>query len=183
MSLPLPVLDRIEIASPCTASWDEMTGTDRVRFCGQCQLQVYNLSAMSRDEAQRLLGETPERLCVRLYRRTDGTMLTQDCPRGLEAVRRAACKALVATTAKVAAVLALFLGPLCLLWGDRIRDTARSRLGNREPFQTILSWFDPPAPQVFMGAPVPTVLPPGGAVMGEVCPPGKPAPAEVLQPK
>src|SRR4051812_47184360 len=40
----LPLLDRITIASPCTASWDDMAGDDRVRFCASCQKDVYNLS-------------------------------------------------------------------------------------------------------------------------------------------
>ena len=44
-------LEIIEIASPCTASWDAMHGDNRVRFCDQCNLHVYNLSAMSRQEA------------------------------------------------------------------------------------------------------------------------------------
>src|SRR5690348_11198318 len=48
----LPLLDRIQIASPCEASWDAMNGDDRVRFCGLCEKNVYNLSAMTRDEAE-----------------------------------------------------------------------------------------------------------------------------------
>jgi hypothetical protein len=42
----MPNLDEIEIATPCPASWEAMTGDDRSRFCGQCRLNVYNLSAM-----------------------------------------------------------------------------------------------------------------------------------------
>jgi hypothetical protein len=85
--IPLP-LDRISVASPCTASWDEMRGDDRVRFCGHCQLNVYNLSAMTRQAAEQLVAQREGRLCVRFYRRTDDTVLTPDCPRGLEALRR-----------------------------------------------------------------------------------------------
>ena len=29
-----------------------MTGDDRVRFCGQCRLHVYDISALTRDEFQ-----------------------------------------------------------------------------------------------------------------------------------
>jgi hypothetical protein len=64
-----------------------MFGSDRVRFCGQCSLNVYNLSAMTRDEAESLIARTEGRLCVRFYRRVDGSILTQDCPVGLAAVR------------------------------------------------------------------------------------------------
>jgi len=37
---------------------------------------------------ERLLGSRPERWCGRFYRRADGTILTQDCPRGLQKVVR-----------------------------------------------------------------------------------------------
>src|SRR5450432_1276774 len=39
-------LDRVSIAAPCSADWDSMPGTDRVRHCSQCNKNVYNLSAM-----------------------------------------------------------------------------------------------------------------------------------------
>jgi len=65
-----------------------MIGTDRVRFCGQCSLNVYNLSAMTRDEAESLIAANEGRLCIRFYRRGDGSIITQDCPVGLRAVRQ-----------------------------------------------------------------------------------------------
>src|SRR5437867_538664 len=52
------VLDQIRIASPCSASWDAMEGGDRVRFCAHCQKNVYNLSDMSRREAEKLGRES-----------------------------------------------------------------------------------------------------------------------------
>src|SRR5262249_46221013 len=57
-----------------------MEGDDRVRFCGRCRKNVYNLSEMTEAEAQRLLVDKEGRLCARLYRRRDGTVLTKDCP-------------------------------------------------------------------------------------------------------
>jgi hypothetical protein len=85
------VLENVSIAKPCPASWDRMRGNDRVRFCDGCQLNVYNISAMSAADAARLVAETEGRLCLRFYRRADGTILTQDCPVGLAArVRRQA---------------------------------------------------------------------------------------------
>lgn len=77
------MLDRIKIASPRTADWEQMKGTDRVRFCGECRKNVFNLSAMTRREAGDLLKQTNGNLCARLYRRADGTVLTEDCPVGL----------------------------------------------------------------------------------------------------
>lgn len=81
-------LDNVKIAAPCRADWNEMTGSDRVRFCGECKLNVYNLSAMTRFEAESLLVNAESRLCVRFYRRKDGTILTKNCPVGFRAVKR-----------------------------------------------------------------------------------------------
>jgi hypothetical protein len=83
----LPLLESIRIASPCNASWDEMKGDDRVRFCGHCEKNVYNLSGMAREEAERLVAQN-DSICVRLYKRADGTVLTQDCPVGVRKRRR-----------------------------------------------------------------------------------------------
>src|SRR5271168_2089129 len=80
------MLDRVSIAAPCAADWDSMPGTDRVRHCAQCGKNVYNLSAMTRREAEGLLRETEGRLCVRLFRRADATILTENCPAGLRAI-------------------------------------------------------------------------------------------------
>jgi hypothetical protein len=82
------MLDRLSIAAPCTADWDQMPGTDQVRHCSQCNKNVYNLSAMTRCQAEALLRETEGRLCARLYRRADGTILTENCPAGLRAMGR-----------------------------------------------------------------------------------------------
>lgn len=79
------ILDKIKIARPCPASWEEMAGDDRVRHCSECNLNVYNLSAMTRVEAEQWLLQKEGRLCVRLYRRRDGSVITRDCPHGLRA--------------------------------------------------------------------------------------------------
>ena len=88
MSRTVSLVQRIEIASPCPVSWDSMTGDDQVRFCGQCQLNVYNFAEMSAEEGERLILEKEGKLCARIYRRRDGTILTRDCPVGLAALRR-----------------------------------------------------------------------------------------------
>lgn len=95
--LRLPVLDNIKVAAPCTADWEQMVGDDRVRHCDQCKLDVYNLSGMTRDEAEALITGRVGRLCVRFYRRTDGTVLTNDCPVGV--TRRRRRRLLLATAA------------------------------------------------------------------------------------
>ena len=82
-------LDHLRIATPCSADWDQMFSfeDERVRFCSQCNLNVYNLSGMSRQEAEALITKTEGRLCVRFYRRADGSVLTQNCPVGLKAIK------------------------------------------------------------------------------------------------
>ncbi|MGB3968464.1 MAG: hypothetical protein WBO45_17140 [Planctomycetota bacterium] len=89
------LLDGISIASPCSADWNQMTGDDRRRFCAQCKLHVHDLSGMTADAAMALLRQTGKgRVCVRFFRRTDGTVLTRDCPVGLrQKLRRAWARA------------------------------------------------------------------------------------------
>lgn len=85
-------VDRIRVASPCDASWDDMTpiGDDgRTRHCVTCDLAVHDLAAYTAVEVDSLLRQHEgRRLCVNLYRRADGRVLTRDCPVGLEAVNR-----------------------------------------------------------------------------------------------
>jgi hypothetical protein len=75
----LPVLPNIRIAAPCTADWNAMSGDERMRACGSCNKNVYNLSNMTRDEAEALIIAKEGKLCVRYYRRTDGTIILKDC--------------------------------------------------------------------------------------------------------
>jgi hypothetical protein len=100
-------LDKVSVATPCPADWDRMVGGDRVRFCFQCELNVYNLSAMSRDDAESLIARTEGRLCVRFYRRKDGSIITGDCPVGLRALKR---RALIIKRAFVSSVLGFLAG-------------------------------------------------------------------------
>ncbi len=88
-------LDRISIASPCSADWSQMQGDDRRRFCADCKLHVHDLSRMSTDAAMDLLRQSAQgRVCVRFYRRADGRVLTRDCPVGLrQKLRRAVARA------------------------------------------------------------------------------------------
>ncbi len=97
----LPLLDRVSVASPCPARWEEMTGTDQARFCGECKKNVYNLSAMTRDQAEAFLSQA-ESPCVRFYQRTDGTIITSDCPVGIGRKRRRTLFASMAATAVAA---------------------------------------------------------------------------------
>ena len=100
-------LKHLRIASPCTADWEGMVGDERRRFCGQCELHVYNLSGLTRREAEDLITRAEGRLCLRFYRRADGTVLTRDCPVGLRAVRRRISRL---ATATLSTILGFFSG-------------------------------------------------------------------------
>lgn len=68
-----------------------MVGDERTRHCAECNLNVHNLSAMSAEQVRTLVVASQvsgSRLCGRFYRRADGTVITQDCPRGLRAATR-----------------------------------------------------------------------------------------------
>lgn len=84
-----------------------MSGDDKVRFCGLCNLNVYNISAMSGAEAERLIAGTEGRLCAKLYRRPDGTIITADCPARWRALKR---RASFVAGATLTALLSLFGG-------------------------------------------------------------------------
>jgi hypothetical protein len=97
-------IDRMRVASPCPTSWDAMKGDNRARYCDLCDLHVYNISELTRKEVTKLIAEKEGRICARLYKRTDGTVLTKDCPVGLRAIRRRVSRA---TAATLTAVLSL----------------------------------------------------------------------------
>jgi hypothetical protein len=103
-------IDRLRIAEPCQAAWDEMAGDERVRHCTLCSLNVYNFAEMTRDEVRQLLVRTEGRVCARLYRRADGTVLTRDCPAGLRALRRRASRIAAAVIAALLTLPSLAFG-------------------------------------------------------------------------
>ena len=145
----LPVLPNIRVASPCTADWKAMTpvdaDTERVRHCGDCNKNVYNLSQMTRDEAEALILAKEGRLCVRYFQRKDGTILLKDCTVGVANGRK---RRVIAAGA--AALLASAGGAALMLRGDdtRMAATIATEPGD-EPCQTRHSMAnadDPPPP-------------------------------------
>jgi hypothetical protein len=103
-------MESLHIAVPCQASWEGMAGDERVRHCTLCSLNVYNFAEMTRDEVRELLVRTEGRVCARLYRRADGTVLTRDCPVGLRALRRRASRVAAALFAALVSLPALAFG-------------------------------------------------------------------------
>jgi len=100
-------LSHVRVSAPCRADWTRMRGNERVRFCDGCSMNVYNLSNMTKKDAESLIMSTEGRLCVRYYHRGDGTILTDNCPVGLRALKR---RLSGFTRAVVSSVLSFFAG-------------------------------------------------------------------------
>lgn len=147
MNATLTVLENIRVASPCTASWEQMTGDQKNRFCHQCKLHVHNFSAMTEAEVLGLIEQAKrsgDRICGRFYLRKDGTVLTQDCPVGLAALRRR----LARFVGSMAAAL-LFAGGLVAFWrpaSARGAGTATS-VTQVEPIKSLCNWLSPAPPR------------------------------------
>ncbi len=172
----LPVrLESLRIATPCAADWNDMKGDEFVRFCGRCEKNVYDLSALSRLEAEQLVAEKEGRMCVRFYQRADGTVLTNDCPVG---VRRERLRQRIWNRIAGAATSATLLVGL---WSGR----ARADLAVGDGKTTTATKAKPRVP-VAGGLAPPTEEP---HLMGKIAAPKTPEPprplmgAPVAQPK
>ena len=98
------VLANVKVASPCHENWDAMSGGDRIRSCERCQKKVYNLSEMTAAEAVALVRGAEGKICIRLRRRADGTIVTTDCPVGAAATRRRSVRRVAAFGGAAAAL-------------------------------------------------------------------------------
>ena len=153
-------LEQVRIASPCSMKWDDLSPVRdgaTVRHCGQCRLNVYNLSGMTREEAEAVVGEAEGRLCVGFFRRADGTMLTRDCPVGLRAAR-----ARVVRVVGWCAAAAGFVLTGAALAGARTRCDDDLRVGELRPFSTIRAWLTPARQQkMYLGGAIVLPFTPG----------------------
>lgn len=102
----LAIVNNIKIATPCKMDWAKMTGDERKRYCQECKLHVYNVSELSPKETVNLLqSSNGGRVCLQIYRRKDGTVMTRDCPVAVWKLKKAYRRA-----AAAAAGLAAWLG-------------------------------------------------------------------------
>jgi hypothetical protein len=108
-------LGRISIASPCQEDWSKMTGDDRARACARCKLTVYDLSTLTALEARALILSKQGEVCVRFFKRADGTVLTRDCPVGVSTTRR---RGALAGAALAVSALGAVLAPSVFGDGD-----------------------------------------------------------------
>ena len=139
----LPLLREIRVASPCHERWEDMSGDERTRHCGKCDKDVHDLSAMSAADAEALLAARGASLCVRLYRRFDGTVITSDCPEGARLRRK---RRIIAATAAITATL---LGATGAAIHFDTQDCERGK-------QQLMGAIALPEPQVTAGTPPPS---------------------------
>ncbi len=100
----------MRVASPCSVGWETMTGDERVRRCNSCELNIYNIAEMTKPEVENLVKTHEGRLCVRLFKRADGTVLTKDCPVGLRATYKRTAKFAGAALSAVFALVSVGFG-------------------------------------------------------------------------
>jgi hypothetical protein len=104
MSKKPSYFDRIFIANPCPVDWNKMTGNDQMRYCSECNKQVYNLSKMTRDRAEALVARFEGRLCARIERGDDGAIMTEERSSDIQLISR---RASPVASAVVTAILSL----------------------------------------------------------------------------
>lgn len=71
------VLDQITVLDPCPMSWDKMVGDDKVRFCSECQRNVWNFFEMTDSEVVEVLRTNPGRLCAQIVKTRGGGLVTR----------------------------------------------------------------------------------------------------------
>ncbi len=151
----LPILyDDVLIASPCDEKWDDMIGDAQRRLCAGCNQNVYNLEAMHAEEIVDLIERTEGQFCRRVFLRSDGTVLTADCPVGLRRIARAAKRRLLLTAALAASAAAWIAS--YVFFG---RPAAPEVVGPDKPIAKIIQKIEAATPPPI---PVASPLPLGG---------------------
>ena len=155
-------LKNLRVAAPCSANWDDMEGDERTRHCAQCKLNVFNLSDMSQAEAEALIKNKIGRLCVRFFQREDGTIITDNCPVGLRALRNR----LAWISAGLAAGFFFAASGALAAWGKLSGTPERAvpekgaieSVNPGAPLKVLTTWAKPPV-----------AIPSAKMIQGDVC--------------
>ncbi len=153
-------LDNLNIATPCRADWERMDWEDeegRVRFCRTCEKNVYNISLMSRAEALDLIRAQEGQVCLRLSKRQDGTLITNDCPIG-QSKRQTKRRFLTVIGAFLAALVPSVYGAVVMWKHNKPATSTPAQVKSDEVHQTSLlasSAIPTPAPFTVQNPPPP----------------------------
>lgn len=153
---------KLTVASPCSKTWESLDGGDKTRFCSLCEKNVYNLSAMTEEEARCLIEEKEGKLCARFFLKKDGTILTADCPVG----RRAWHKKLRRIAMAGIAGVALLTSSVLAIAKPNRDDRTQSGVKPLSIMAFFKTWFDEPESEM----------------LGDVCIPPPALPAVPLLP-
>jgi hypothetical protein len=67
------------VPNPCHEDWDKLTPEERGHFCTVCQTKVWDLSSLTKEEAEEFLRETEGDLCVS-YEEKGGEVVHREAP-------------------------------------------------------------------------------------------------------
>jgi len=91
-----------------------MEGGGRLRHCPLCQRNLYDLSDMSRDEAEAIVSAREGKPVADLYERSDGLVMVSDCPVGVREKR----DRMIGSTAALIAMLTLVTATWSFAWRE-----------------------------------------------------------------
>lgn len=104
MPTPKSRFAQLQVISPCTADWTQMSGADNKRHCAQCNKFVYDFAQIRPQEITAIVAAHHGSLCARLTRGADGSLLTYEPMPEAAAINR---RAWPVAAAVMAAVLGL----------------------------------------------------------------------------
>ena len=73
-------LPAIQIESPCSMDWKDLSGSEESRFCASCQKNVLNFETMSEAQIRNSLARGSD-ICARIVRDNQGSIVTADSHR------------------------------------------------------------------------------------------------------
>ena len=121
-------LQRLQVASPCSSSWEAMHGDGRRRHCLECDKAVYDFAQLTPREIAGVIQASQGRLCARLTRDEWGRLVTLQPP--ITADPLASRRASPFVTAVVTAALGLS-GTAWATQATIAAPTAEQGAGNR----------------------------------------------------
>jgi Carboxypeptidase regulatory-like domain len=123
-------LDKIDVKTPCHESWDEMSGNETVRFCSHCEKSVHDISAMTRQKAEKLVKKSNGNLCVRYVKTPTGKLVTSP-PKFTQIRRNATIAASILVTSLTFTTLAYAQGEP-VKPKDNVTQTNKDKFGKDE---------------------------------------------------
>jgi hypothetical protein len=83
-----------------------MVGNERVRYCPECKLDVYDFSSMSDEDVRQVVSGGQQRLCARVRQRPDGTVMPRNSSLRFSIVMRR-----ISRVSRIALTAAISVGP------------------------------------------------------------------------